>query len=121
MFSDFKWAVQLNRFSLKLLGLWPLDAISSRGRIYSNLRLFSVIIAITCVCTIPSLHLLAKVWGDMTAMIDNMLFSLPLLTVSIKLLVMWWKRESKYELNTNINRYFYFVQLMYIFYFANFD
>lgn len=93
--SDFEWAVQLNRFSLKLIGLWPEETASSQKKLCSNLLLFGVVITITCVCTTPSLHLLLKVWGDVTAMIDNILFTLPMLTVSIKLLILWWKKESK--------------------------
>ncbi|XP_011647466.1 uncharacterized protein LOC105433727, partial [Pogonomyrmex barbatus] len=93
-YSDFEWAVQLNRFSLKLIGLWPEENVSSYEKMSSNLRLLCVIITISCVCTTPSVHLLLKVWGDITAMIDNILFTLPLLTVSLKLLIMWWKKET---------------------------
>ncbi|KAL6266476.1 hypothetical protein P5V15_003325 [Pogonomyrmex californicus] len=101
-YSDFEWAVQLNRFSLKLIGLWPEENVSSYEKMSSNLRLLCVIITISCVCTTPSLHLLLKVWGDVTAMIDNILFTLPLLTVSLKLLIMWWKKETLAPLMTMI-------------------
>lgn len=94
LFSDFEWAVQLNRFSLKFFGLWPEETLSLRKKFNSNLRLFGVIIVITCTCTIPSLHLLLKVWGDITAMIDNIVFTLPLVTVPAKLLLLWWKRDG---------------------------
>nr|XP_012220514.1 PREDICTED: uncharacterized protein LOC105671156 [Linepithema humile] len=92
-YADFEWAVQLNRFSLKMIGLWPEETGSSQEKLFSNLRFSCVIIVITCVCTTPSLYLLLKVWGDMMAMIDNILFTLPLLSLSMKLFIMWWKKE----------------------------
>ncbi|XP_011332748.1 odorant receptor 43a-like isoform X2 [Ooceraea biroi] len=101
-YADFEWAVQLNRFSLKLLGLWPEEAASLQDRLNSNLRLFGVFILINGVCTVPSLHLLLKIWGDINAMMDNFVFTLPLLTVSVKLLILWWKREALSSLMTMI-------------------
>ncbi|XP_067205197.1 odorant receptor 43a-like [Linepithema humile] len=101
-YADFEWAVQLNRFSLKIIGLWPEETGSSQEKLFSNLRFLCVIIVITCVCTTPSLYLLLKVWGDMMAMIDNILFTLPLLSLSMKLFIMWWKKETLSSLMTMI-------------------
>ncbi|XP_067205196.1 odorant receptor 43a-like isoform X2 [Linepithema humile] len=101
-YADFEWAVQLNRFSLKMIGLWPKETGSSQEKLFSNLRFSCVIIVITCVCTTPSLYLLLKVWGDMMAMIDNILFTLPLLSLTMKLFIMWWKKETLSSLMTMI-------------------
>ncbi|XP_039307327.1 odorant receptor 43a isoform X2 [Solenopsis invicta] len=43
---------------------------------------------------IPGLHSLVRTWGDMMATIDNLQFTLPLLTTIIKLVVIWWKKPD---------------------------
>jgi hypothetical protein len=90
---DFAWAVQLNRFGLKLIGLWPVSDEVAEIKL-ADLRVVIIFIIVTFVSGIPLVCSLARVWGDMLLMVDNLQITLPLLVVSLKLAVMRWKRAG---------------------------
>ncbi|KAH0954193.1 OrU4, partial [Eciton burchellii] len=89
----FAWAVQLNRFGLKLIGLWPVSDEVAEIKL-ADLRVVIIFIIVTFVSGIPLVCSLARVWGDMLLMVDNLQITLPLLVVSLKLAVMRWKRAA---------------------------
>ncbi|XP_025264863.1 odorant receptor 13a-like [Camponotus floridanus] len=92
-YRDFVWAIELNRPSLELIGLWPkIDGISKRS-IGPNIRVSFAFITITFFLIIPLVHALTRVWGNMVLMIDNLRFTLPFLTILLKLVIMRWKQS----------------------------
>jgi len=88
---DFEWAIKLNRLTLNMIGVWPNvqdDGYSSDVRVVSCLFLF-VFMGI-----VPAIHSLIRTWGDMIAIIDNLQFTLPLLTTIMKLVIVRWKKTG---------------------------
>ncbi|KAL0100546.1 hypothetical protein PUN28_019693 [Cardiocondyla obscurior] len=60
-----------------------------------NFRTLVVFLALTFGMLIPSIHSLIKIFGDIMLMIDNLQFTLPGISCSIRIAVFWWKKESK--------------------------
>ncbi|KAH0954191.1 OrU3, partial [Eciton burchellii] len=89
----FVWAVELNRFGLRLTGLWRETDEATMDSLVSDLRMATVFI-ITFLSIIPLLCALVRIWGDISLMIDNLQITLPLLIVSVKLVIMRWKRTA---------------------------
>ncbi|XP_025156697.1 uncharacterized protein LOC112589054 [Harpegnathos saltator] len=90
--AGFEWATKLNRLTLNIAGIWPNDNKSSCDKLLSDLRaLFSLLLFIF-IGAIPAIHALLRTRDDMMAMIDNLQFTLPLLTTIIKVIVIWWKK-----------------------------
>ncbi|KAL6442498.1 hypothetical protein ACFW04_002600 [Cataglyphis niger] len=93
-YKDFMWAVELHRISLKLIGLWPGTDKAVKDSFFSNLRISVIFIIITFLTVIPLICSLVHIWGDMILMIDNLQITLPLMLVSLKLIIMRWKRTA---------------------------
>ncbi|XP_072752155.1 odorant receptor 10-like isoform X2 [Anoplolepis gracilipes] len=92
-YRDYIWAIELNRWSLELIGLWPkADGITKKS-FGSIIRTGFIFIMITFVLDIPLVHALVRVWGDMTLMIDNLRVTLPMLMVLLKFSIMQWKQS----------------------------
>ncbi|KYM88526.1 Putative odorant receptor 13a [Atta colombica] len=91
---DFEWAVKLNRFSLNLIGLWPKTAQNFRQQLMSNFRVLVVFLSITLGLLIPSIHSLTRIFGDIILMLDNLQFTLPAISCSIRIIIFWWKKEA---------------------------
>jgi len=91
---DFAWAIRLNRFGLELIGLWPGSDEVAEVKLASDLRVAIIFIIVTFVSGIPLVCSLARVWGDMLLMVDNLEITLPLLVVSLKLAIMRRKRTG---------------------------
>ncbi|KAF3054302.1 Odorant receptor 374 [Nylanderia fulva] len=89
---DFEWAVELNRYSLQFIGLWPKMEETTREKIIANVRVFLLIIMLAFVCAIPCIHSLIRVWGDLMSMTDNLQFTLPLVSMIMKLIIVWNKK-----------------------------
>ncbi|GAB1864532.1 Odorant receptor [Camponotus japonicus] len=81
---------------LELIGLWPRsdETTNNKTKIASDLRIAIIFVIVTFVSGIPLICSLIRVWGDMILMIDNIQVTLPLLVVSLKLIVMRWKRTA---------------------------
>ncbi|XP_072752162.1 odorant receptor 10-like [Anoplolepis gracilipes] len=91
-YRDYLWAIELNRRSLELIGLWPnIDGI--KRRLGPDIRVGFAFIMITFVLGIPLVHALTRVWGDIALTVDNLRLTLPLLTISLKLVIMRWKQS----------------------------
>ncbi|XP_011642377.2 uncharacterized protein LOC105430489 [Pogonomyrmex barbatus] len=93
-YADFEWAVKLNRYSLEFIGLWPKMEETAREKLTANIRVFLLIIMVGFVCVIPCIHSLIRVWGDLMSMTDNLQFTLPLVSMIMKLIIMWSKKAD---------------------------
>lgn len=93
--KDFEWAVQMNRISLEVLGLWPKPMQSYREKIMSNLRTFVAFLMIL-ICIFPAVHSLTRIYSDIMLTVDNLLLTLPFSTCAIRIMILWWKKNSKY-------------------------
>ncbi|XP_029672726.1 odorant receptor 13a-like [Formica exsecta] len=93
-YRDFEWAVELNRFGLKLVGLWPKTNEVAKNNYASDLRVGIIFVIITFVSGIPLICSLVQVWTDMILVIDNLQITLPLMLVSLKLVIIRWKRTA---------------------------
>ncbi|XP_025161013.1 odorant receptor 43a-like [Harpegnathos saltator] len=102
--TDFEWAISLNRFMLKIVGLWPPDNRHARGAIKSKIRLLYSIITMLFILTIPTLISLTRVWGDMMLMIENMQYSIPFLITILKVCIIWYKQADLLPLIYMIER-----------------
>nr|XP_012220510.1 PREDICTED: uncharacterized protein LOC105671151 [Linepithema humile] len=91
---DFMWATELNRCGLELVGLWPKIDEKVKNNFVSDLRVCIVFIIVTFLSVVPLVWSLVRVWGDMLLMIDNLQVTLPLIVVSMKLLIIRWKRSA---------------------------
>ncbi|XP_070170078.1 odorant receptor 43a-like isoform X2 [Polyergus mexicanus] len=67
---------------------------TTREKLIANIRVFLLIIMVTFVCVIPCIHSLIRVWGDLMSMTDNLQFTLPLVSMIMKLVIMWSKRAA---------------------------
>ncbi|XP_011704776.1 PREDICTED: odorant receptor 85b-like [Wasmannia auropunctata] len=94
-YKDFVWAIALNRFGLELVGLWPnTDKVVKHSYLMSDLRVVIIFVIITFISGIPLVWSLIRVRRDMILVIDNLQITLPLMVVSLKLVMMRWKRTA---------------------------
>ncbi|XP_036140286.1 odorant receptor 43a-like [Monomorium pharaonis] len=59
-----------------------------------NFRVLVALLAITCGVLIPSIHSLIRIYGDIVLMMENLQFTLPAISCSIKIVIFWWKKEA---------------------------
>ncbi|XP_050448081.1 odorant receptor 13a-like [Cataglyphis hispanica] len=93
-YRDFEWAVELNRFGLELVGLWPKMNEIAKNNYASDLRVGIIFIIIMFVSGIPLICFLIQVCTDMILVIDNLQITLPLIVVSLKLVIIRWKQTA---------------------------
>ena len=91
-YVDLEWAIGLHRCMLKIIGLWPQQSKYQYKEFFSKFRMIFNATIITFIFTIPALVQLIKVWGDMIQIIDNLQFTLPLLIITLKIFIMWYKK-----------------------------
>ncbi|XP_018060123.1 PREDICTED: uncharacterized protein LOC108694942 [Atta colombica] len=91
---NFVWAIELNRLCLELVGLWPKINGAVKNTFVSDLRMGIIFFIVTFLSIIPLLCSLVRVWGDMILIVDNLQVILPLLVVSLKLIIIRWKRTA---------------------------
>ena len=92
--TDFEWAVELNRFSLELIGLWPKSEQNTWEKRLCNLRVlltFLIILAFV----IPAIHSLIRVHFDILLVTDNLMCTLPCITSLLRLIIFWWKKKGR--------------------------
>ncbi|XP_026826808.1 odorant receptor 49b isoform X1 [Ooceraea biroi] len=93
-YRDFEWAVKLNRFSLKLLGLWPMTEDNVPENIMYKSRPLIIILILTFGFLVPSIHSLIRIRSNIMLLIDNLQYTLPTITCAIRVVVFWWKKEA---------------------------
>ncbi|XP_036140340.1 uncharacterized protein LOC105838762 isoform X2 [Monomorium pharaonis] len=76
-----------------MIGLWPTDEIV-KDDYMSDLRIVISFIIITFISGIPLVSSLIKVRHNMILVMDNLQVTLPLTVVSLKLVIMRWKRTA---------------------------
>ncbi|XP_029168659.1 uncharacterized protein LOC114938758 [Nylanderia fulva] len=91
-FKDFLWATLLNRLSLEFLGLWPKTDGVRKGKLDSDIRVGFSFIMLTFALLIPMVHALIRVSGNMALMIDNLRFTIVILTILLELIIFRWKQ-----------------------------
>ncbi|XP_067205434.1 odorant receptor 13a-like [Linepithema humile] len=91
---DFEWAVKLNRFSLKLIGLWPKTEHSIQEKLMYNLRPPIVALTLTIGILIPSIHSLIRIRSNIMLLMDNLQFTLPAITCTLRIVIFWWKKKA---------------------------
>lgn len=91
--TDLDWAIGLNRRMLKVIGLWPVNDKGMCDVLLSKVRLIFVATVIF-VTTIPALTSLIRVRSDMMLVIDNLQFTMPLLITTVKIFIIWYKKEG---------------------------
>ncbi|XP_071561896.1 odorant receptor 10-like [Temnothorax nylanderi] len=92
--ADFEWATRLNRIMLNSIGIWPKAHKNAYDKFLSNVRATFTFIVLVFIGAIPLIHSLVRTWGDLMSMIDNLQFTLPLITTIIKIVVIWWKKTD---------------------------
>ncbi|CAL1687668.1 unnamed protein product [Lasius platythorax] len=93
-YRDFEWAVKLNRFSLRLIGLWPRTEYNVREMSMYNFRPLIIVLMLTINVLIPSIHSLIRIRTNIMLLIDNLQFTLPAITCAIRIIIFWWKKEA---------------------------
>ncbi|XP_011861758.1 PREDICTED: odorant receptor 67c-like isoform X2 [Vollenhovia emeryi] len=59
-----------------------------------NFRVFIVFLGLIFGVLIPSIHSLIRISGDIMLMIDNLQFTLPAISCTIRIGIFWWKKEA---------------------------
>ncbi|KYQ51743.1 hypothetical protein ALC60_09132 [Trachymyrmex zeteki] len=67
---------------------------TTREKLMSDIRVLLLIIMLTFFGVIPCIHSLIRIWGDLMSMTDNLQFTLPLVSMIMKLIVMWSKKAA---------------------------
>ncbi|XP_011861181.1 PREDICTED: odorant receptor 13a-like [Vollenhovia emeryi] len=91
---DLEWAVKLNRFTLDYLGIWPKNEQNPWQKLMCNFRVLIAVLGMTLCLVIPSIHSLIKIFGNTLLMLDNLQFTLPVISCAIRIVVLWWKKEA---------------------------
>lgn len=99
MSTDLEWAIGLNRFMLKIIGLWPPNNRDKHEIVKPKIRHLYNFIMMLFVLMIPMLMSLIRVWGDMILMVDNLVYSLPMSITVFKVWILWHKQEGNRFLN----------------------
>ncbi|NP_001177487.1 odorant receptor 36 [Nasonia vitripennis] len=87
--QDFDWALGLNRFSLRLMGIWPADQDESSKSLLTVSRIPLMILVLLCGLFLPQMWALALVIEQLPLAIDNLMTSCPAFTSCIKLFFIW--------------------------------
>jgi len=108
---DYNWVVTLNRSCLGLFGVWPEFNETPRRKLMMNVRVIVILNIIIWSSIIPSLHSLIRIWGNITSMIDNLQYTLPLSIAIMKLVLLWRKKKGIIKLERrNMYRKFKLIQ-----------
>lgn len=102
LWIDYEWCIALNRACLRLLGIWPEAHETALKALITNIRIVLMLILLIWSCNIPMFHSLVRIWGDMTLMINNLQYSLPMLIAILKFVLLWQKKRG-----TFFNTYYY--------------
>lgn len=80
-----------------MIGLWPKSIKNNREKLICNLRTFIAFLAITIGFVIPSVYSLTKVYSDIILTLDNLIFTLPSITLIARIIIFWWNKEGKHN------------------------
>lgn len=86
--------MKLHCVSLKIIGLWPKAEQSRREKLTCNLHALIIFLTITIGLVIPSTYALVKIYSNILLIVDNLIYTLPLITVLLRFAIFWWKKEG---------------------------
>ncbi|XP_011861196.1 PREDICTED: odorant receptor Or2-like [Vollenhovia emeryi] len=92
--KDFEWAVKLNRYSLKFIGLWPKPVQSTWEKRMCNLRALFVFLVMLFIVVIPAIHSMIRIRSDILLLTDNLQYTLPATTCVLRFPIFWWKKKA---------------------------
>ncbi|XP_020710980.3 odorant receptor 22c-like isoform X2 [Athalia rosae] len=91
--SDIDYATSANRWALIFCGLWPDHEVKKPNRIY-NLSMFALMNILNGATCVPQFVDLYFVWGDWDEMLENVMCSLCLTLMQVKVICVWRKTEN---------------------------
>ncbi|XP_076280299.1 odorant receptor Or2 [Lasioglossum baleicum] len=89
--SDYDWAVGINRICLRLVCLWPRES-HGKGKLLENLCVMTIVLILCGFVVIPGVLLLLK-QNELKSTIDDSVYSLTVLTLIPKILIIHGKRS----------------------------
>ncbi|XP_029168461.1 odorant receptor Or2-like [Nylanderia fulva] len=75
-----------------MVGLWPKLEQNSEKKLTCTLRVFVICIGFSLI--IPAIHSLIRIHTDIMLAIDNLHYTLPLISSLMRLMVFWWKKKA---------------------------
>ncbi|XP_039307772.1 odorant receptor 22c-like isoform X1 [Solenopsis invicta] len=90
-YKDFEWAIEIHRLGLEFLGLWPKNEVAIKS-LWSKLHASIILILIIFVSNVPMISAAMQSWDNMVTVIDILRITLPVVTASIKYIIMRWKQ-----------------------------
>ncbi|XP_011861743.1 PREDICTED: uncharacterized protein LOC105558588 isoform X4 [Vollenhovia emeryi] len=91
-YKDFLWAVEVQRFIMELIGLWPKTDKFTKSNLLRKLHAGIVLILFIFVSNIPAIYACIQVWGNMVRLISNLQTTIPLLMITAKYVIMLYKQ-----------------------------
>jgi len=95
--ADYEWVIALNRVVLRLLGIWPERQKTTWKVSMTNIRVIVILNIMIWSSAVPALHSLIRIWSDITSVIDNLQYTLPLFISLMKFVLMWQKKEGTFH------------------------
>ena len=93
---EFKWALGLNRLSLRIMGVWPGDEdVAGLAGLAVLLRVPTMVFFMFVFLFLPQMYALALVIKELPLVIDNLMTSCAALTSCIKLFFIWHSKKGK--------------------------
>ncbi|RLU20567.1 ObirOr5-U12 [Ooceraea biroi] len=93
-YKDFVWAIEVNRFGLDLIGLWPTIDKAAKNSYISDLRVSIIFIIIAFASGIPFIWSLIRVRSDIMLVMDNLQVTLTIMAGLLKLIIIRWKQTA---------------------------
>jgi hypothetical protein len=67
-----------------------------------NLRVLLTFLTISLITAIPTVHSLIRIRSSIMLIIDNLQLTMPVITIILKIVIFWWKREGNYDCKSSI-------------------
>ncbi|KAJ8683553.1 hypothetical protein QAD02_019345 [Eretmocerus hayati] len=90
--KDLLWALGLNRFTLRIMGLWP-DGNDTKESIGNSIRVPIMIMFMLFALFLPQMYALVLVINDLPLVLDNLMTSISSFTSSFKLFFLWHNKK----------------------------
>ncbi|XP_076178975.1 odorant receptor 10-like, partial [Ptiloglossa arizonensis] len=87
---DYEWAIKLNRFCLRLIGLWPQN---KERRFLELLHATLVLTGIIFVCTVPCFFALFMKCDNLLAYMDSIGYCIPFVITLLKFVIIYNKKK----------------------------
>ncbi|XP_012062140.1 PREDICTED: uncharacterized protein LOC105625419 [Atta cephalotes] len=93
-YKDFLWAVKLHRISLEMVGLWPKFNKYNKKNLWLEIWVDIIFVLLIFVSNVPMIYTVIEVWGNMISVINSLRTTLAMLIVSVKYVIIRWKRTN---------------------------